>query len=63
MLLQPSAAELIQALESGGYNVFFYSGHGVPGPDGGLLFLSAASLSGTELSQVLIRAQRQASGV
>ena len=55
LLLQPSAAELIRALERGGYNVFFYSGHGVPGPDGGLLFLSAASLSGTELSQVLIR--------
>ncbi len=57
VLLQPSAAALTQALESGGYNVFFYSGHGVPGPDGGLLFLSAASLSGTELSQVLIRAR------
>lgn len=57
VLLQPSAAALTQALESGGYNVFFYSGHGVPGPDGGLLFLSAASLSGTELSQVLTRAR------
>ena len=57
MLLQPSAADLTQALETGGYNVFFYSGHGVPGPDGGLLFLSDATLSGTELSQVLTRAR------
>ncbi|MEL6157922.1 MAG: CHAT domain-containing protein [Cyanobacteria bacterium J06627_32] len=57
MLLQPSAAELTRALETGGYNVFFYSGHGVPGPDGGLLFLSEATLSGTELAQVLIRSK------
>ena len=56
MLLQPTAAELSTALETGGYNVFFYSGHGVPGPDGGLLFLSDATLSGTELAQVLTRA-------
>ncbi|MEO0770552.1 MAG: CHAT domain-containing protein [Cyanobacteria bacterium J06649_4] len=55
MLLQPTAAELTKALETGGYNVFFYSGHGVPGPDGGLLFLSDATLSGTELAQVLTR--------
>ncbi|MGB7248216.1 MAG: CHAT domain-containing protein [Phormidesmis sp.] len=57
VLLQPSAADLSRALESGAYNVFFYSGHGMPGPDGGLLFLSDASLSGTELAQVLVRAQ------
>ncbi|MGB5914899.1 MAG: CHAT domain-containing protein, partial [Phormidesmis sp.] len=56
MLLQPTAAELSKAVERGGYNVFFYSGHGVPGPDGGLLFLSDATLSGTELAQVLTRA-------
>ncbi len=56
MLLQPTAAELSTALEQGEYNVFFYSGHGVPGPDGGLLFLSDATLSGTELAQVLTRA-------
>ncbi|MEL6350711.1 MAG: CHAT domain-containing protein [Cyanobacteria bacterium J06627_28] len=56
MLLQPTTAELSKALETGGYNVFFYSGHGVPGPDGGLLFLSDATLSGTELAQVLTRA-------
>ncbi|MBE9061032.1 CHAT domain-containing protein [cf. Phormidesmis sp. LEGE 11477] len=57
MLVQPSAAELSNALETGGYNVFFYSGHGMPGPDGGLLFLSDTTLSGTELSQVLLRAK------
>lgn len=58
VLLQPSAAELSKVLDKGGYNVFFYSGHGVPGPDGGLLFLSSeAVLSGTELAQVLVRAK------
>ena len=57
MLLQPSAAELTQALKHGDYNVFFYSGHGMPGPDGGLLFLSDAAMSGKELSEVLRRAQ------
>ncbi len=57
VLLQPSAAEVSRTLERGDYNVFFYSGHGVPGPDGGLLFLSEATLSGTELAQVLTRAK------
>ena len=57
VLLQPSAAELSRVVEKGDYNVFFYSGHGVPGPDGGLLFLSDATLSGTELAQVLTRAK------
>ena len=57
MLVQPGAAELSNALETGSYNVFFYSGHGMPGPDGGLLFLSDTTLSGTELSQVLLRAK------
>ena len=56
MLLRPTAAELSKQLAKGDYNVFFYSGHGVPGPDGGLLFLSDATLSGTELAQVLTRA-------
>ncbi len=56
MLLQPTAAELSKAVGKEGHNVFFYSGHGVPGPDGGLLFLSDATLSGTELAQVLTRA-------
>ncbi len=57
MLVQPGAAELSDALERGSYNVFFYSGHGMPGPDGGLLFLSDTTLSGTDLAQVLIRAK------
>lgn len=57
VLLQPSAADLSRVLETGNYNVFFYSGHGVPGADGGLLFLSEATLSGTELAQVLTRAR------
>ena len=56
MLLRPTAAELSRQLQKRDYNVFFYSGHGVPGPDGGLLFLSDATLSGTELAQVLTRA-------
>jgi CHAT domain/FHA domain len=55
-LLQPTAAELIDQLETENYNVFFYSGHGVPAADGGLLFLqSDATISGTELAQVLTR--------
>ncbi|ASC73194.1 hypothetical protein XM38_041560 [Halomicronema hongdechloris C2206] len=55
-LLQPEPAELIQQLETGNYNVFFYAGHGIPAPDGGLLFLRPGSpLNGTELAQVLTR--------
>lgn len=56
VLLQPSPAELIQHLERYRYNLFFYAGHGVPAPDGGLLFLQReATLNGTELAQVLTR--------
>ncbi|NER82143.1 MAG: CHAT domain-containing protein [Leptolyngbya sp. SIO1D8] len=56
VLLRPSPAELIKVIERGRYNVFFYAGHGVPAPDGGLLFLNArAPLNGTELAQVLTR--------
>ncbi|NEP16105.1 MAG: CHAT domain-containing protein [Leptolyngbya sp. SIO4C1] len=56
VLLQPSPAELIQQLEVGRYNVFFYAGHGVPAPDGGLLFVQpGVPLNGTELAQVLTR--------
>jgi hypothetical protein len=55
-LLQPTPAELIQRLETGTYNILFYSGHGMPAPDGGLLFLkSDLSMNGTELAQVLTR--------
>lgn len=57
-LLQPTPEELIARLEKGTYNIFFYAGHGAPGPDGGWLFLRPdATLNGTELAQVLIRAQ------
>lgn len=57
-LLQPTVAELIDALETGAYNILFYAGHGVPAPDGGLLFLRPdATLNGTELAQVLVRTQ------
>ncbi|MEM7795456.1 MAG: CHAT domain-containing protein [Cyanobacteria bacterium P01_C01_bin.118] len=56
VLLQPSPADLIQHLERYRYNVFFYAGHGIPAPDGGLLFLQPnATLNGTELAQVLTR--------
>jgi hypothetical protein len=55
-LVTPSPAELIQALDQKRYNMFFYAGHGKPGPDGGLLFLQPnLNLNGTELAQVLVR--------
>ncbi|NES86368.1 MAG: CHAT domain-containing protein, partial [Moorea sp. SIO2B7] len=57
-LLQPTRAKLIEALDNGAYNVIFYAGHGVPAPDGGLLFLGVDStINGTELAQVLVRNQ------
>jgi hypothetical protein len=57
-LIEPTPAELIYQLETGAYNVLFYSGHGMPAPDGGLLFLrSDAEINGTELAQVLVRHQ------
>jgi len=55
-LIQPTPAELIEHLETGKYNIFFYAGHGVPAPDGGLLLLGPGNaLNGTELAQVLTR--------
>ncbi|MER3431859.1 MAG: hypothetical protein C4288_00120 [Leptolyngbya sp. ERB_1_1] len=55
-LLQPTSGELIDRLEHGHYNVLFYAGHGVPAPDGGLLFLRPNQpMNGTELAQVLTR--------
>jgi hypothetical protein len=58
VLVQPTPAELIEALETRDYNVLFYSGHGMPGPDGGLLFVRPnMPLNGTELAQVLTRCQ------
>ncbi|MGF1568153.1 MAG: CHAT domain-containing protein [Nodosilinea sp.] len=55
-LVEPDPKTLVQTLETGNFNVFFYAGHGVPAPDGGLLFLqSGVTLSGTELAQGLAR--------
>jgi hypothetical protein len=55
-LLQPTPQELIQQLETREYNVLFYAGHGLPAPDGGLLFLQPdMTLNGIELAQVLTR--------
>lgn len=57
-LVMPTPAELISHLETGNYNMFFYAGHGVPAPDGGLLFLGPdVTMNGTELAQVLTRCQ------
>jgi CHAT domain/FHA domain len=56
VLTQPQHHSLISSLDNGSYNLFFYAGHGVPGSDGGLLFLSPEnSINGTELAQVLVR--------
>lgn len=55
-LLQPTPQELIEEVETAAYNVFFYAGHGLPGPDGGLFFLRPEmTLNGIELAQVLTR--------
>jgi hypothetical protein len=55
-LVQPTPAELLDALGADKYNVFFYAGHGMPAVDGGLLLLNDnGGLSGTELAQSLVR--------
>lgn len=57
-LIEPTKTELTSLLETGSFNVLFYSGHGAPAPDGGLLFLrSDAEINGTELAQILVRMQ------
>ncbi|NJK69683.1 MAG: CHAT domain-containing protein [Microcoleus sp. CSU_2_2] len=57
-LIEPTPAELISRLETQAYNILFYAGHGIPGPDGGLLFLGPdTTINGTELAQVLVRCQ------
>lgn len=57
-LLQPTPGQLISQLETQAYNIFFYAGHGFSNPDGGLLFLRPGmTINGTELAQVLTRAQ------
>jgi hypothetical protein len=54
--IEPTPAELISRLETQSYNILFYAGHGIPGPDGGLLFLGPdTAMNGTELAQVLVR--------
>ncbi len=58
VLLQPSRGELLEALNTGQHNLFFYGGHGIPAPDGGRLCLQLGEfLSGTELAQALTRNQ------
>ncbi len=58
ILVQPTPVELVRALEKRIYNVLFYAGHGLPGPDGGMIFLRPdMTLNGTELAQVLTRCQ------
>jgi hypothetical protein len=58
VLLQPSRAQLLEALNTGQHNLFFYGGHGITAPDGGRLCLQLGEfLSGTELAQALIRNQ------
>jgi hypothetical protein len=55
-LVEPDPQTLTKTLEAGNFNVFFYAGHGVPAPDGGLLFLqTGVTMGGTELAQVLTR--------
>ncbi|MBE9220422.1 CHAT domain-containing protein [Dolichospermum flos-aquae] len=55
-LIQPTRTELIQELETKAYNVLFYGGHGLPDPDGGLLFLATGdNINGIELAHVLTR--------
>ncbi len=55
-LVQPDQSTLVTTLERGHFNVFFYAGHGVPAPDGGLVLVRpGVTLSGTELAQALVR--------
>lgn len=55
-LIQPTVAELIAQLNTHAHNVLFYAGHGIPAPDGGILFLRpGATLNGTELAQMLVQ--------
>ncbi len=55
-LVKPTPQQLIAELETKAYNVFFYAGHGLPGPDGGFLFLqNDMTFNGMELAQALTR--------
>lgn len=54
-LIQPDPASLLRTLAKGEYNLFLYSGHGTPGPDGGQVQLQPRqSLSGRELAHALV---------
>jgi hypothetical protein len=55
-LVQPTSSELVQAIQTERYNVMLYAGHGMPAPDGGMLFLRPdMAMNGTELAQLLTR--------
>ena len=55
-LVQPTPQKLISELNTQAYNVFFYAGHGLTDPDGGLLLLGPnSSFNGMELAQALSR--------
>ncbi|MEB3219028.1 MAG: CHAT domain-containing protein [Nostocales cyanobacterium 94392] len=57
-LVKPTPQQLISELDTKAYNVFFYAGHGLPGPDGGFLFLqNEMTLNGMELAQALTRSE------
>ncbi|WP_009631727.1 CHAT domain-containing protein [Synechocystis sp. PCC 7509] len=57
-LIQPTPEQLITQLETKNYNIFFYAGHGLSGPDGGIIYLQPErTINGTELGQVLTRCQ------
>lgn len=57
-LVQPTPEQLITQLETKNYNVFFYAGHGLSDPDGGIIYLRPdRKINGTELAQVLTRCQ------
>ncbi len=57
-LLRPTPEQLIAQLEIKPYNVFFYAGHGLSAPDGGVIYLRPdQTINGTELAQVLTRCQ------
>ncbi len=58
ILLQPTPEKLVKQLETKNYNIFFYAGHGLSAPDGGVIYLRPdRKINGTELAQVLTRCQ------
>ena len=57
VLLQPTAEIIKSHLEKGGYTLFFYGGHGLPGSDGGMLLLGKTTLSGMDLAQMLTQSR------